>query len=98
MGETDPIIGFGSEPYAYWLAKAGYEVHLMDPVDLHTEQAKEASNQQPEHPIVSISLGDARAPRFSTMSADAVLLLGPPYHLDVGCAEGLSAVKVINNV
>ena len=74
-------IGGGSGPYACWLAKAGYEVHLVDPVDLHIEQAKEASNLQIEHPIASISLGDARELRFSSMSADAVLLLGPLYHL-----------------
>ena len=74
-------IGGGSGPYACWLAKAGYEVHLVDPVDLHITQAKEASNQQPEHPIASISLGDARELRFSSMSADIVLLLGPLYHL-----------------
>ncbi|MDE0326680.1 MAG: class I SAM-dependent methyltransferase [Candidatus Poribacteria bacterium] len=74
-------IGGGSGPYSCWLAKTGYEVHLVDPVDLHVEQAKEASNQQPEHPIASISLGDARTLRFSSMSADAVLLLGPLYHL-----------------
>lgn len=74
-------IGGGSGPYACWLAKAGYEVHLVDPVDLHIEQAQEASNQQPEHPIASISLGDARSLRCSSMSVDAVLLLGPLYHL-----------------
>lgn len=74
-------IGGGSGPYACWLAKTGYEVHLVDPVDLHVEQAKEASNQQREHPIASISLGDARSLRFSSMSADVVLLLGPLYHL-----------------
>ena len=74
-------IGGGSGPYACWLAKAGYEVHLVDPVDLHIEQATEASNQQPEHPIASISLGDARSLRCSSMSVDVVLLLGPLYHL-----------------
>ena len=74
-------IGGGSGPYACWLAKAGYEVHLVDPVDLHVEQAKEASNRQPEYPIASVSLGDARSLRFSSESADAVLLLGPLYHL-----------------
>ena len=74
-------IGGGSDPYACWLAKVGYEVHLMDPVDLHIEQAKEASDRQPEHPIASVSLGDARELRFSAESADAVLLLGPLYHL-----------------
>ena len=74
-------IGGGSGPYACWLAREGYEVHLVDPVDLHIEQAKKASNQQPEYPIASISLGDARSLRFSSMSADAVLSLGPLYHL-----------------
>ena len=57
-------IGGGSGPYACWLAKAGYEVHLVDPVDLHIEQAKEASEKQSSHPIASISLGDARTLRF----------------------------------
>ena len=85
-------IGGGSGPYACWLAKAGYEVHLVDPVDLHVEQAKEASNQQPEHPIASISLGDARELRFSSTSADAVLLLGPLYHL-VDKSERLLALS-----
>ncbi len=85
-------IGGGSGPYACWLAKAGYEVHLVDPVDLHIEQAKEASNQQPEHPIASISLGDARTLRFSSASADAVLLLGPLYHL-IDKSERLLALR-----
>ena len=85
-------IGGGSGPYACWLAKAGYEVHLVDPVDLHVEQAKEASNQQPEPPIASVSLGDARALRFSSMFADAVLLLGPLYHL-INKSERLLALR-----
>ncbi len=90
-------IGGGSGPYACWLAKAGYEVHLVDPVDLHIEQAKEASNQQPEHPIASISLGDARDLRFSSTSADVVLLLGPLYHL-IDKSERLSALKEAHRV
>ena len=90
-------IGGGSGPYACWLAKAGYEVHLVDPVDLLVEQAKEASNQQPEHPIASISLGDARTLRFSSASADAVLLLGPLYHL-IDKDERLLALKEAHRV
>lgn len=74
-------IGGGSGIYACWLAKMGYEVHLVDPVELHIKQAKEASGQQPAHPIASVSLGDARTLRFASMSADVVLLLGPLYHL-----------------
>lgn len=85
-------IGGGSGPYACWLAKSGYEVHLVDPVDSLVEQAKEASNQQPEHPIASVSLGDARALRFVSASADAVLLLGPLYHL-IDKSERLLALK-----
>ena len=90
-------IGGGSGPYACWLAKAGYEVHLVDPVDLHIEQAKEMSGQQPEHPIASISLGDARALRFSSASADAVLLLGPLYHL-IDKSERLLALSEASRV
>lgn len=85
-------IGGGSGPYACWLAKAGYEVHLVDPVDLHIEQAKAASEQQPEHPIASISLGDARELRFSSTFAEAVLLLGPLYHL-IDKSERLLALR-----
>ena len=90
-------IGGGSGPYACWLAKKGYEVHLVDPVDLHIEQAKEASDQQPDHPIASISLGDARALRFSSASADAVLLLGPLYHL-IDKSERLLALSEAHRV
>ena len=90
-------IGGGSGPYACWLAKAGYEVHLVDPVNLHIQQAKEASEQQPEHPIASISLGDARSLRFSSTSADVVLLLGPLYHL-IDKSERLLALKEAHRV
>ena len=85
-------IGGGSGPYACWLAQEGYEVHLVDPVDVHIEQAKAASARQPEHPIASIALGDARALRFASGSADVVLLLGPLYHL-IQKSERLRALR-----
>ncbi len=85
-------IGGGSGPYAFWLEKDGYEIHLVDPVDLHIEQEKKASGQLLEHPIASISLGDARALRFSSASADVVLLLGPLYHL-IDKSERLLALR-----
>ena len=74
-------IGGAAGRYACWLAREGYQVHLVDPVPLHIEQAKEASNQQPETPIASCRLGDARQLEFDDEFADAVLLLGPLYHL-----------------
>lgn len=74
-------IGGAAGRYSCWLAKEGYEVHLVDPVPLHVEQAKEASNAQLKAPIASCIIGDARRLEFNGETADAVLLLGPLYHL-----------------
>lgn len=74
-------VGGGSGVYACWLSRAGHEVHLIDPVALHLEQAREAAARQPEAPLASVSAGDARRLEWADGSADAVLLLGPLYHL-----------------
>jgi ubiquinone/menaquinone biosynthesis C-methylase UbiE len=73
--------GGASGVYACWLASLGYEVHLIDPVPKHIEQARAASRQQRDHPLASIELGDARQLPNGENSVDAVLLLGPLYHL-----------------
>ncbi|MFE5709678.1 methyltransferase domain-containing protein [Streptomyces sp. NPDC056501] len=72
-------VGGGPGRYALALAALGHQVHLLDPVPLHTEQAVAASNES--DPLASVRLGDARALPYATHSADAVLLLGPLYHL-----------------
>jgi ubiquinone/menaquinone biosynthesis C-methylase UbiE len=74
-------VGGGGGIYACWLARLGYKVHLIDLVPLHVEQARQASNAQPDHPIASCAVGDARAVDRPDASVDAVLLLGPLYHL-----------------
>jgi ubiquinone/menaquinone biosynthesis C-methylase UbiE len=74
-------VGGATGWYSCWLAKEGYEVHLVDPVPRHVEQAKEASDAQSETPIASCTIGDARQLEFDEEIADAVLLLGPLYHL-----------------
>ncbi len=74
-------VGGGPGLYACWLAAQGYEVHLIDAMPLHIEQAEAASRAQPSHPIASLEVGDARRLGRSDGSADAVLLLGPLYHL-----------------
>ncbi len=74
-------VGGGAGPYACRLAGLGYEVHLLDPVPLHIERARRASEDQPEYPVTSFTVGDARALPWPDGSADAVLLLGPLYHL-----------------
>src|SRR2546428_3909673 len=48
---------------------------------LHVEQAQAASARQPHAPLASCRLGDARRLEDADASADAVLLLGPLYHL-----------------
>jgi ubiquinone/menaquinone biosynthesis C-methylase UbiE/ribosomal protein S18 acetylase RimI-like enzyme len=74
-------VGGGSGVYALWLAGLGYEVHLLDAMPLHVEQARQASQAQPQHLLASAQTGDARRLPWPAASADAVLLLGPLYHL-----------------
>ena len=74
-------VGGGPGPYSCWLAREGYETHLVDPVSKHLEQARKASASQPAHPIASIREGDARALDQDNESVDFVLLMGPLYHL-----------------
>jgi ubiquinone/menaquinone biosynthesis C-methylase UbiE len=73
--------GGGAGVYACWLASHGHEVHLIDAVPKHVEQARTASSGQPAHPLASAEVGDARHLAQKDNFADAVLLLGPLYHL-----------------
>src|SRR5688572_20639728 len=74
-------VGGGPGRYAAWLATLGYRVHLVDPVPLHVEQARAAAQIQTGESVFDAVPGDARAIPLPTASADAVLLLGPLYHL-----------------
>jgi ubiquinone/menaquinone biosynthesis C-methylase UbiE len=73
-------VGGGAGVYSLWLASEGYTVHLIDVVPKHIEQALQAASQS-QHPFESASVGDARSLKHSNESVDAVLLLGPLYHL-----------------
>jgi ubiquinone/menaquinone biosynthesis C-methylase UbiE len=74
-------VGGGAGVYALPLAREGYSVHLIDPVQLHVEQAREASALQRDAPLAGAEVGDARRLLWANDSVDAVLLLGPLYHL-----------------
>ncbi len=74
-------VGAGTGPYACWLAREGYQTHLVEPVPRLVEQARERAAWQPEHPLASCRVGDARALDHSGECADVVLLFGPLYHL-----------------
>jgi SAM-dependent methyltransferase len=72
-------VGGGPGAHARWLAGLGYEVHLVDVVPRHVEQARQTPAG--ERPLASASLGDARRLEQGESCCDAALLLGPLYHL-----------------
>ena len=74
-------VGGGPGRYAIWLAERGHDVHLVDPIPLHIEQARAAAAAHGGVALASATVGDARALWLPNVSTDAVLLLGPPYHL-----------------
>jgi ubiquinone/menaquinone biosynthesis C-methylase UbiE len=74
-------VGGGPGGHACWLAKLGYEVHLIDIVPLHVELAKKASAAQPEAPLASVAIWDARSLAWEEEQVDGLLLFGPLYHL-----------------
>ena len=74
-------VGGGAGVYALPLAREGYSVHLIDPVPLHVDQAREVSALQRDAPLASAEVGDARRLLWDDDSVEAVLLLGPLYHL-----------------
>jgi SAM-dependent methyltransferase len=67
-------IGGATGVHAEWLAAAGYDVHLIDPVPEHVRSAR-------AYGTFTAAEGDARRLHEPDASADAVLMLGPLYHL-----------------
>jgi ubiquinone/menaquinone biosynthesis C-methylase UbiE len=73
-------IGGAAGVHAFWLAARGYRVHLIDPIERHLDQAREHETTSGLK-LASILRADARELQVASGSADAVLLLGPLYHL-----------------
>lgn len=67
-------VGGATGVHAEWLAEQGHAVRVVDPVHEHVERAARL-------PGVSAEVGDARRLQQADGSQDAVLLLGPLYHL-----------------
>jgi SAM-dependent methyltransferase len=55
-------------------------VHLIDPVPLHVDQARQAAGSDPAA-VFTAAAGDARKLAQADESQDVVLLFGPLYHL-----------------
>ena len=71
-------VGGASGIHAEWLLEDGHRVHLVDPLPSHVEQATE---RLAKYNGFSAEVGDARTLKAANRSYDAVLLLGPLYHL-----------------
>jgi SAM-dependent methyltransferase len=71
-------VGGGAGVHAAWLADDGYSVRVVDPMPDHVEQAKLLAGPLRR---ISAEVGDARRLAVGDGTVDAVLLLGPLYHL-----------------
>lgn len=73
-------IGGGPGRYSLWLAQQGYQVVHRDLVPLHVQQLAEAVDGRTDL-RVETGIGDACQLDLRDQSVEAVLLLGPIYHL-----------------
>ncbi len=80
-------VGGGTGVHARWLLDDGYEVQLIDVTPRHVEQARDAFRSR----AFRADVGDARQLDLGDAGFDAVLLLGPLYHL-VERADRLAAL------
>jgi ubiquinone/menaquinone biosynthesis C-methylase UbiE len=71
-------VGGAAGVHAQWLAGDGHHVHLVDPMRRHVDQARRLA---PTNGSIAAELGDARELPARDESFDAVLVLGPLYHL-----------------
>jgi SAM-dependent methyltransferase len=73
-------VGGGSGVYAVPLVERGFEVHVIEPIERHVEEVAATARRRNLRGLTS-ELGDARDLSGVAAGADAVLLLGPLYHL-----------------
>jgi len=73
-------IGGGYGEYSFWLAEQGYEVYLYDIAETNIKMAAELSTKY-NCQLKEMRTADARSIERPSDSADAVLLLGPLYHI-----------------
>jgi len=73
-------VGGGAGAYSFWLAAQGYTAHLVDSSERLVSAALRR-NANVTLRIASATVADARALPQSDAYADAVLMMGPLYHL-----------------
>lgn len=85
-------IGGAYGEYSWWLASLGYEVHLFDLSETNIKMSKELAKEYPACLLAASEVCDARKISRADNSADAVLLMGPLYHI-MDYEERIKAVK-----
>lgn len=84
-------IGGAYGEYSWWLASLGYKVHLFDLSTKNIEMSAELGNEYPDVTLCAAEVCDARKIDRPSQSADAILLMGPLYHI-VDKAERLECL------
>lgn len=74
-------IGGGYGEYAWYLASLGYRVHLFDLSEANIRMAEDLFELYPGVTLEEKTVADARSIARPDASADAVLLMGPLYHI-----------------
>lgn len=74
-------VGGAYGEYAWWLASLGYEVHLFDLSETNIKMSKELAKEYPTCRLAASEVCDARNVPRKDGSADAVLMMGPLYHI-----------------
>lgn len=85
-------IGGAYGEYSWWLASLGYEVHLFDLSERNIEMSAELQEEYPNCALAAAEVCDARKVNRADKSADAILLMGPLYHI-VDRDERIAAIK-----
>jgi SAM-dependent methyltransferase len=89
-------VGGGPGTHAAYLARRGHRVRLIDPVARHLDLARQRSAGQADAPF-EVEQGIAGALAAPDGSVDAVLMLGPLYHL-VDRGERVAALREAHRV
>lgn len=85
-------IGGAYGEYSWWLTSLGYEVHLFDLSETNIKMSKGLTKEYPYCSLAASEVCDARKVPRADNSADAVLLMGPLYHI-TDYEERIRAIK-----
>lgn len=85
-------VGGGTGVYAVPLVERGFNVHVIEPIETHVEHVAQTARRDGLHGLTS-DLGDARDLSGVAPLADAVLLLGPLYHLTEASDRALALAE-----